>query len=124
MVSVWRVMVGAVALLFLALGLGFLIDPAASAQRFFLTPLGSQGLASLRADFTAFFIVGGAFALYGVVRRERGALLVPMALVGVALTGRFVSLVADGAPATAFPPMVVEALMILLLALAYRDRRA
>lgn len=124
MTNVWRGMVGAVALLLMGLGLGFLVDPAGSALRFFLAPLGTQGMASLRADFTAFFVVGGAFAMYGALRRHRPALLVPIALVGVALLGRFVSLIADGAPATAFPPMVVEAAMIALLALAYRGMRA
>jgi hypothetical protein len=117
-------MVGAVALLLMGLGIGFLIDPAGSALRFFLAPLGTQGMASLRADFTAFFGVGGAFALYGVVRQQRQALLVPIALVGVALLGRFVSLAADGAPTTAVPPMVVEAVMVVLLALAYRGMRS
>ena len=124
MAGVWRVTIGAVALLLMGLGLGFLIDPAGSAMRFFLAPLGTQGMATLRADFTAFFVVGGSFALYGAVRRYRDALLVPIALVGVALAGRFVSLVADGAPATAFPPIVVEALMIALLALGRRGLRA
>lgn len=121
---VWRGGVGIVALLLIGLGLGFILDPAGSGLRFFLSPLGTQGMASLRADFTAFFVVGGAFALYGVARRHRPALLVPIALVGVALLGRAISLVADGAPATAFPPMVVEALMVTLLALAYRGLRA
>ena len=123
MIQLWRGAVAIFALLFLVLGVGFLIDPAGSALRFFLAPLGTQGMASLRADFTAFFVVGGAFAIYGVARRRRSALLVPIALVGVALLGRAVSLVADGAPKTAFPPMVVETLTIIFLTLAYRGMR-
>lgn len=123
MTRLWRGAVGVVAVFLIALGIGFLIDPAGSALRFFLAPLGTQGMATLRADFTAFFVVGGVFALYGALRSHRGALLVPIALVGVAVTGRFVSLLADGAPATAFPPIVVELLMIALLALARRSAR-
>ena len=54
--QVWRGLVAVVALFNIVLGLGFLLDPASSALRFFLAPLGTQGMATLRADFTAFFI--------------------------------------------------------------------
>lgn len=120
MAVVSRGLVALVALFNIILGLGFLLDPAGSALRFFLSPLGTQGMATLRADFTAFFVVGGVAALIGAWRRESGPLLVPIALLGVAITGRAVSLIADGAPATAFPPMVVEAVMIALLLLGRR----
>lgn len=119
----WRVAVGAIAIFNIAIGLGFLIDPAGSALRFYLAPLGTQGMATLRADFPAFFIVGGGGALLAALRAIRAPLLVPIALLGVALTGRLVSLVADGAPPTAFPPMAAEAVMIALLGLAWRGGR-
>lgn len=119
----WRVIVGAIAIFNILIGLGFLIDPAGSALKFFLAPLGTQGMASLRADFTAFFLVAGGFALAGAVRRSAALLLVPVALFGVAIFGRAISLLADGAPATAFPPMAAEAVMIALLLLARRASR-
>jgi len=118
--QVSRVLVGLVALFNIVLGLGFLLDPAGSAQRFFVEPLGTQGMATLRADFTAFFVVGGAAALIGAWRRDGAPLLVPVALLAPAILGRAVSLVADGAPATAFPPMVVEAVMVAILLLGRR----
>lgn len=115
-----RIVVGVVALFNIIVGLSFLLDPATTGLRFFLASLGTQGLATMRADFTAFFITGGAFALAGALRGAHGPLLVPMALIGIAFTGRCISLVADGAPATAFPPMIVEAAMIVILAVAAR----
>lgn len=120
----WRIVIGGVAVFNILIGLGFLIDPAGSALRFFLAPLGTQGMASLRADFTAFFIAGGGFTLYAAWRGIAAPLLVPLALLGIALFGRVVSLVADGTAATAYPPMVVEAVMIVLLLLARRKARA
>jgi hypothetical protein len=120
----WRFAIGAVAIFNIAIGLGFLLDPAGSALRFHLVPLGTQGMATLRADFPAFFIVVGGGALFAAVRGIRAPLLVPIALLGVAFAGRVVSLVADGAPPTAFPPMVAEAVMIALLGLAFRSARA
>ncbi|THD35853.1 MAG: hypothetical protein E7773_07845 [Sphingomonas sp.] len=115
-----RAVLGLVGLFNVVLGLGFLIDPAQAGLRFFLESLGTQGLATIRADFTAFFVAGGAFALIGAWRAAREPLLVPLALLGIAITGRAISLVADGAPATAFPPMAAEAVMILILLAAHR----
>lgn len=117
----FRVVVGAIALFNIAIGLGFLFDPAGLAGQFFLIPDGAQGMATLRADFPGFFITGGSFALIGAVQKDGRALLVPMLLLAIAIAGRAVSLVADGTQATAFPPMVAEAVMIIVLALARRN---
>ncbi len=116
-----RAVVGLVGLFNIALGLGFLLDPAQAGLRFFLSSLGTQGLATMRADFTAFFVTGGLFAIVAAVRVRRTPLLVPLSLLSIAIAGRLVSLAADGAPQTAFPPMIVEALMIALLALGWRS---
>ncbi|MEN9932753.1 MAG: hypothetical protein RIS17_1326 [Pseudomonadota bacterium] len=117
----FRVVVGAIALFNIAIGLGFLFDPAGLAGQFFLIPDGAQGMATLRADFPGFFITGGTFALIGAVQKDGRALLVPMLLLLIAITGRAVSLVADGTQPTAWPPMVAEAVMIIVLALARRN---
>ncbi len=123
-----RLLVGVTGAFNVLLGLGFLLDPAQAGLRFFLTALGTQGLATMRADFTAFFVTGGLFALAGAWQARRAPLLVPLSLLSIAVTGRAISLVVDGAPATAYPPMAVELLMIAVLAAGWRvfaaDRRA
>ncbi len=119
--NVIRAVVGLVGLFNIALGLGFLLDPAQASLRFFLSSLGTQGLATMRADFTAFFVTGGLFAVIAAVRGQRALLLTPLSLLSIAIVGRAVSLAADGAPPRAFPPMIVEALMIALLALGWRS---
>lgn len=119
--NVLRAVIGLVGLFNLAIGLGFLFDPAQAGLRFFVTALGVQGMATMRADFTAFFVTGAIFALLGAWRARRGPLLVPLTLLGIAILGRVVSLVADGASPTAAAPMVAEAVMILLLAVAWRN---
>jgi hypothetical protein len=127
MILFWRLVIGLVGLFNIAIGLMFLVHPRELAAMFFLEPLGTQGLATIRADFPAFFLTGGLFALLGAIRAERAPLAVPLMLLGIALAGRTLSLVVDGAPQTAFPPMLVEAVMILLLALAaaaFARRRA
>ena len=75
----------------------------------------------MRADFTAFFVTGGAFALIGAWRAARTPLL------GAAVPAR-ASRSAGARSAwsptarrgTAFPPMAAEAVMIVILALGWR----
>ena len=119
--NVMRVAVGLVGIFNIVLGLGFLTDPAQAGLRFYLSSLGTQGLATMRADFTAFFLTGGIFALVAAWRAWRTPLLVPLCLLSVAITGRAIILFADGAPGKAFPPMVIEAVMIAIIALGWRS---
>ena len=115
MITVLQLLVGAMGLLFFVIGIGFLVRPAKTAVGFHLTAQGSQGLATLRADMTAFFLGVGSFALAGAWLARADLLLVPLVMVAVAFLGRAVSLFADGANPTAYPPMAVEAVMIALL---------
>ncbi|WP_017667209.1 hypothetical protein [Sandarakinorhabdus sp. AAP62] len=121
MAGVMRVVIGLIGAFNIAIGLGFLLNPAQLAGQFFLSPLGSQGLATLRADFPGFFITGGTFALIGAVKKDGNALLVPLLLLAIAIIGRGVSLAMDGTAPTAYPPMMIEAVMIAALLLARRS---
>jgi len=121
MAGVMRVVIGLIAVFNIAIGLGFLLNPARLAGQFFLSPLGSQGLATLRADFPGFFITGGVFALIGAVKKDDKALQVPLLLLAIAISGRTISLALDGAAPTAYPPMIAEAVMIVALLLARRS---
>ncbi|WP_416908641.1 MAG: DUF4345 family protein [Polymorphobacter sp.] len=122
--QIMRITVGLLGLFNLAIGLAFLIAPAAPAEAFFLAPQGTQGLATLRADMPGFFITAASFALLGAWRADPRPLAVPLAMLAIALTGRSLSLALDGAPDTAFPPMIAEAVMIAILLTARRAFRA
>jgi hypothetical protein len=115
-----RILVGLVGLFNFLLGLGFLLNPVLLAARFALSPVGTQGLATIRADFPAFFITGAIFAVVGAWRADPRPLLVPLALLGLALSGRFVSIALDGVVPTTLPPMIAEAVMIVILIVARR----
>ena len=117
---VMRIVIGLVGLFNILIGLSFLFKPSKMAADFALSPLGVQGMATMRADFPAFFLTGAIFSLIGAWRVEAKALLVPMMLLAFALLGRFVSIALDGVVATTVPPMVVEAVMIALLGVGYR----
>jgi len=64
-------------LLFLVLGLQFLLMPSAIASDFGLAPDGAKGLAVLRADFPALFFVGGGAMIWGAWKRNGDLLLIP-----------------------------------------------
>lgn len=121
MKNVMRGVIGLVGLFNISIGLLFLLQPAKLAEAFFLSPLGSQGLATLRADFPGFFIGASVFALVGAWRADADALKVPLLMLGLALFGRFVSLALDGVGPQAVPPMVIEAVMIGLIIVARRS---
>lgn len=116
-----RLAVVAVGMLNVALGLLFLFRPESMGAQFYITPIGSQGLATIRADFPGFFLTGGGFALWGAWMRSSEELRVPIVLLGTALFGRFISLIFDGVGPSALPPMILEAVMIGILIAGMRS---
>ncbi|PZN93593.1 MAG: hypothetical protein DCF31_12260 [Alphaproteobacteria bacterium] len=118
--NVMRAVIGLVGLFNIAIGLAFLVAPLKPAAAFFLSPIGTQGMATLRADFPGFFIGASVFALVGAWRGEARPLQVPLVMLSLALFGRVISIPVDGMAPTAIQPMTVEAVMIGLLLLAYR----
>ena len=107
-------------IIFTLIGLGFLVMPESSAADFALLPDGVPGLAVLRADMTAFFVVGGVCMIWGAWKRNGELLLVPAALFGIAFTGRLVSAVVDGATPQFWLPMLVEASVVVVTLLGSR----
>ena len=101
-------------LFFTITGIGFLFTPQSSASSLGLVASGAQGWSTIRADMTAFFIVGGMCMVWGAWRRAGDVLLVPAALFGIAFTGRLVGLIADGFYDGALMPMGAEALVVIV----------
>ena len=105
---------------FVLIGCGFLIQPESSAGGFGLAARGAQGLSTLRADMTAFFVIAAVCMLVGAWRRNGDLLLVPAGLFGVALLGRIVSMAVDGTEPGFWMPMAIEALCVIVLLVASR----
>lgn len=101
-------------------GGGFLIDPTGRIGEFGLLAENNKGLSTIRADFTAFFWVAGGAMIIGGWKQRGDALLVTAALMGIALTGRAVSLALDGSYEGWPNFMVVEALTVILALTASR----
>lgn len=105
----------------LALGVAFLLVPSQIGASCSLMTVGIQGLVTMRADFSAFFLTTSLFAFVAALTMRSATLRVLTTLLGTALTGRFVSIAVDGLVATTVPPMIAEAAMIAVLVLAYRQ---
>ena len=98
----------------------FLFAPVSTARGFGLTPLGPMGVAVLRADFTAFFVVGAAAMIVGALRGSGTMLLVAAALYAIALSGRIVTALLIGTQPGFWVPVAVEAVHVALLMSAWR----
>lgn len=101
-------------LFFIITGFNFLIFPQSASQGFGLAAANVQGWSTIRADMTAFFLLGGFCMVWGAWRRAGDMLLVPAALFGVAFTGRLISLFTDGFYEGALLPMAIEALVVII----------
>lgn len=123
-VTAMRLILTAILFLFglfnLMLGIGFFLDPVGLGTTFNLAPIGTGGLAVLRADMTAFFLVAGGCQLWGGWKRNGDLLLVPALLFGIACTGRAVSAALDGTYAGFATPMAVEVVQVILAIAAWR----
>jgi len=101
-------------LFFVLMGIGFLLDPVGSGADFGISPQGTLGLASIRADMTAFFMVAGGCMIWGGWARKGDPLLVSASLMGIAIIGRLFTLVVNGPHDGWFVPIVVEAATVIL----------
>ena len=114
MIIALRAALALMGLLFVYLGITFLIDPVEAGAGFGISPNGNQGLATIRGDFPAFFWVSGGAFLLGAWKRNGPVLLVTVALMGIVLATRFVSLAMDGPFEGYILPMAVEAIAVVL----------
>lgn len=107
-------------IVFTLIGLGFFFAPNNTGQSFALLPDGIAGVATLRADMTAFFILAGVCMVWGAWKRNGELLMVPAALFGIAFCGRLLTLIVDGPSPQFWLPMLVEATTVVVTLLASR----
>jgi hypothetical protein len=119
--KILRVAIGLFGVLFMALAAGFLFDPARAASNLGVGPLAPLGLATLRGDLFAFFGAGGMLSLAGAVRNDARFLTAPLLMIAMTLAGRLVTVAVSGFDPPMGPPMLVEALIVVLLALGRRS---
>jgi ribonuclease Z len=112
---IFRLLTGLIGLLFLALGLGFVIFPDIFATAFSAQPLYIQGLNAIRGDFGGLFIGMSFFCFLGVTTGRCRWLVVPIVFLILIITGRLISLGLDGLSTAGTQSLKIEAVLLAVL---------
>jgi hypothetical protein len=108
--------------LYLGIGLAWLVAPAVAAGVVGASLLQGTGLAAQLADSAAFFLCSGLFMLYGVFTRSSSFLVAGALLIGLVAPARVLAWQLHGAPLT-IEPIVIEVLTFLAVFSAARAVR-
>lgn len=111
-----RILVGVAGLLGVLVALRLWMAPEDVAAQLGIQAAGPLGVASIRADIAGFFAAGGAFSVLAAIRNRAVLLTAPIVLIGLALTGRLITLALNGVSNDMIPPLAVEAVMLAILA--------
>ena len=114
MKNLLKVIVALPALLFLVMGLRWLVDPGAMAQEFGFVLAEGMGLSAQVGDFGAFFITLGACMLLGVVSGNRLWYYPAIMLLLLAAIGRLLAWGVHGASFAA-SELAIEVVVAALL---------
>ena len=108
---------GLIALLFLVMGLQWLVVPENMSDQFGLLPNGILGWATMRADLGGFFLVTSITAALAA-SGWRGAnhyLFCCALLMSFAALGRLIGFATDGVPDDGFTPFIFELFTVTVL---------
>lgn len=112
-----RALVGILGLAGVLIALRIWMAPTEFAAQLGVAANGTLGIATLRADMAGFFGGAGALALFAAIRNRAAFLLAPLVLVGIALTGRLLTVAMNGYSEDMAPPMMIEAVLLIVFAL-------
>jgi hypothetical protein len=112
-----KVIVALPAILFIVIGLRWLIDPAGVAAEFGMPLLDGLGRSTQIGDLGAFFIGGGVMIFLGVFTQQRAWFLAPAIMLGFTAVFRLVAWAAHDA-AFATQQIAVEVVVATLLLFA------
>ncbi len=118
-----RILVGLVALFFLAFSFRFFFLPEGIAADFAIAPLGVAGLSTIRGDLGGAFFAIGVFALLGLRAGATQWLYASAAIVGAVAFGRTVGFAIDGLLTTTLVPFLIEVAFVAILLIGARALR-
>ena len=112
-----RFLCGLTGLLFLVLGLLFLLAPSRMGAQFAVLAEGNAGFSTLRADLGALFLGMALFALLGVFGASNRWFTVPLSFLCFIALGRLLNLLLDGYSRAGTQALVLELVLIAIFAL-------
>ena len=119
-----KIVVGLIALMLGVLGMSAVIDPAAAATQFGLTPDGIVGLSTLRSDLGGMFVTSAVLLILGLVRGQTLWFLAVALLMGVIALARAIGFVIDGYDPSLLAPFLSEIVFVVVLVVAHRQLKA
>ena len=118
-----RIVLGALGLLSLMIAARILADPSAAAAQFGLLVNGPLGQATLRADVAALFAATGGLSVLAAFKGDGRFLLGPVCLIGAALAGRLLNVIAAGFTINQVAPILIEVVTLAVLVAGFRGLR-
>lgn len=115
--TTWKAIVGLPGVVFVAIGLIWLVAPGFAASQLGMTLLTGVGLSTQIGDLASFFLVMGGSILIALYTGQRVWLYPPVMLLGFAAFGRVVAWAIHGA-AFAIDMIAVEVIVAVLLFMA------
>jgi len=114
-----KVVVGLIALLLLVMAFNLMFDPADSALGFNVTPIGIDGLSTLRADLGGMFLASAVLLVLGLVQQKAQWFYAVAILMGLIALGRLIGFVLDGGPSdVTLPAFIAELVFVAILTFA------
>lgn len=115
MIWIARIVVALAGLFSLAMGVMAFASPTEAGQALGLGALSPLGLNALRADIGSFFLTAALACIVALFANKPSALWAAASLYGVAVIGRFIGVIVDGAPEGVAQPIIVELVMVAFL---------
>ena len=103
------------AILFVVMGIRWLVAPAEIAPNFGLALAEGIGLSSQIGDMAGYFLTLGSFMLIALISERRSWYYPPMMLLAIATLGRIIAWLLHDATLTVGPIMVEVAVSLILL---------
>lgn len=107
-----------IVLLFLFMGVNFVLNPVAAGGGVGLEAMDLTGMSSLRGDIGGLFLGTSALIIYGLVRRNEGAFLAVAVYMGAIALCRIVGFMQEGTTEASLTAFAVEIVVVLLLVYA------
>ena len=117
---VLRTVISLPGILFLVLGLRWLVDPAGAGEALGMTLLAGAGLSTKIGDLAAFFLTMGLCILTAAATGKRAWLYAPVMLLGFTAVSRTIAWLFHDA---AFTPQMIAVELILACLLAFAATR-
>ena len=113
-----------IGLLFLLMGLQWLIDPVAAAAGLGMSLLSGHGLSTQIGDLASFFLVVGVFTLCAAFKKNKVWLYTPIVLFGFAAFSRLIAFLFHDAALSIDKILVELVLALFLLFLVKRKEKS